>query len=76
MRQKVLLKNINKWWRPDKEKSIQIVKNGGWHFNNLFSAKEISVKLRTFAHQEFSKNEYSDPKIIKKKNYETRRFIW
>ena len=67
MRQKVLLKNIKKWWRPDKEKSIQIVKNGGWHFNNLFSPKELSIKLKTFAHQEFSGNNFSNPKIIKKK---------
>lgn len=67
MRQKVLLKNIKKWWRPDKEKSIQIVRNGGWHFNNLFSPKELSIKLKTFAHQEFSGNNFSNPKIIKKK---------
>ena len=47
MRQKILIKNLRKWWRPDKEKSIQIVNNGGWHFNNLFSPKEISIKLKT-----------------------------
>jgi len=67
MRQKVLIKNINKWWRPDKEKSIQIVKNGGWHFNNFFSPKELSIKLKTFAHTEFSEDKFSNPKIIKQK---------
>ena len=67
MRQKVLIKNLKKWWRPDKEKSIQIVRDGGWHFNNLFSPKEISIKLKTFAHQEFAEDKYSDVKIIKKK---------
>lgn len=67
MRQKVLIKNLHKWWRPDKEKSIQIVEDGGWHFNNLFSPKEISIKLKTFAHQEFSLNKFSNPSIIKNK---------
>jgi beta-1,4-mannosyl-glycoprotein beta-1,4-N-acetylglucosaminyltransferase len=27
MRQKVLLKNLHKWWRPDKERNIQIIKD-------------------------------------------------
>lgn len=67
MRQKVLKKNIRKWWRPDKEKSIQLIENGGWHFNNLFSAKELSLKLRTFAHTEFSSKKFSDISTIKKK---------
>ena len=67
MRQKILIKNLRKWWRPDKEKSIQIVNNGGWHFNNLFSPKEISIKLKTFAHQEFAIDDFSNPKIIQSK---------
>jgi beta-1,4-mannosyl-glycoprotein beta-1,4-N-acetylglucosaminyltransferase len=67
MRQKVLLKNLKKWWRPDKEKSVQLVRNGGWHFNNLFSAKELSIKLKTFAHEEFATDRYSNVDIIKEK---------
>ena len=67
MRQKILIKNLHKWWRPDKEKSIQIINNGGWHFNNLFSPKEISIKLKTFAHQEFSNEKFCNISIIKKK---------
>ena len=51
MRQKILIKNIKKWWRIDKEKSIEVINNGGWHFNNLFSAEEMSIKLKTFAHE-------------------------
>lgn len=67
MRQKVLKKNLKySFFRIDKEKSIQIIDNGGWHFNNLFSPKEISIKLRTFAHDEFSSATFSNPSIIKK----------
>jgi beta-1,4-mannosyl-glycoprotein beta-1,4-N-acetylglucosaminyltransferase len=67
MRHKVLLKNLKKWWRPDKEKSVELIDNGGWHFNNLFSAKELSIKLKTFAHEEFAADKYSSIDIIKKK---------
>ena len=68
MRQKVKSKNLNyNFLRIDKEKSIEIFKNGGWHFNNIMKPNEISKKLRTFAHKEFSKNEFSSPKIIEEK---------
>lgn len=67
MRQKILKKNIKKWWRLDKERSIELIENGGWHFNNFLSSKELSLKLRTFAHIEFSEKKYSDPAIIEKK---------
>jgi beta-1,4-mannosyl-glycoprotein beta-1,4-N-acetylglucosaminyltransferase len=67
MRQNILLKNLKKWWRPDKEKSIEKIFNGGWHFNNIFSAKELSTKLKTFAHKEFCSDKYSKINIIKKK---------
>ena len=67
MRQKILSKNIKKWWRPDKEKNIELITNGGWHFNNVFGPKDISIKLKTFAHTEFSKPEFSDTKVIKEK---------
>ena len=67
MRQKVLKKNLNKaFWKFYKEKNIEIIENGGWHFNSIISPAEISKKLRTFAHTEFSKNQYSDINIIKK----------
>jgi beta-1,4-mannosyl-glycoprotein beta-1,4-N-acetylglucosaminyltransferase len=64
LRQKILVKNIKKWWRPDKEKSIQIIEDGGWHFNNFLSPEELAIKLNTFAHTEFSDKKYSDPLII------------
>ena len=68
MRQKVRSKNLNyNFLRIDKEKNIQIFDNGGWHFNNIMTPKQISIKLKTFAHSEFSGEEYSDINIIKSK---------
>ena len=67
MRQKVLKKNCSKFWKINKETSIQIVKDGGWHFNNLLTAKQISLKLKTFAHKEYSSEKFSNPKIIREK---------
>ena len=68
MRQKIVRKNLNySFLRIDKEKNIQIFKNAGWHFNNILTPKEISLKLRTFAHTEFASKKYSDVKIIEDK---------
>ena len=68
MRQKVLSKNLNySFFRFNKEKNIEIFKNGGWHFNNIMSAEKISLKLKTFAHKEYSSSKFSDPQIIQKK---------
>ena len=68
MRQKVRSKNLDyNFLRFDKEKSIEIINNGGWHFNNILEPEEISLKLRTFAHSEFSEKKYSDVEIIKSK---------
>jgi beta-1,4-mannosyl-glycoprotein beta-1,4-N-acetylglucosaminyltransferase len=67
MRQKILSKNIKKWWRPDKEKNIQLISHGGWHFKDIFTPEELSIKLKTFAHKEFSSEEFSNKKIIENK---------
>ena len=68
LRQKVKSKNLNyKFFRLDKEKNIELFKNGGWHFNNILTPKEISLKLRTFAHSEFSEKKFSDVEIIQDK---------
>ena len=68
MRQKVRSKNLRyKFYRFDKEKNIEIFKNAGWHFNNVMSPESISLKLKTFAHSEFSESKFSDINIIKNK---------
>ena len=50
-----------------KKKNIQIFNAGGWHFNNILDPQEISLKLKTFAHSEFSSEELSSPNVIKEK---------
>ena len=68
MRQHVKSKNLKySFLRFDKEKNIQIFYNGGWHFNNIMTSEEISKKLKTFAHTEFSNDTFSSPDIIKNK---------
>ena len=68
MRQKVQVKNLSSpFWKFYKEKNIEIINNGGWHFNSLLTPEEISNKLKTFAHNEFSGKEYSSVEVIKKK---------
>ena len=71
LRQKILTKNLRyPLWRIDKEKSIQIINNGGWHFNNILSPREISLKLKSFAHTEFSDEKFSSLKVI---NYKIKK---
>ena len=68
MRQKVKSKNLRyNFLRFDKEKNIQIFDNAGWHFNNILSSKEISLKLKTFAHSEFVDEKFSSIDVIKRK---------
>jgi len=68
LRQKIKSKNLKyNFFRIDKERNIELFKNGGWHFNNILTAKEISIKLQTFAHSEFSGPEFSNEHIISKK---------
>jgi len=68
MRQKIKSKNLNyKFFRIDKEKNIQIFNDAGWHFNNILSPKEIALKLKTFAHSEFSDQKFTSIKVIEDK---------
>ena len=67
MRQKVLTKNLKKVFKFNNEKSIEIINDGGWHFNNIMSPDKISIKLKTFAHSEFSGKKFSSLKVIKSK---------
>tara|TARA_Y100000768_G_C23863495_1_gene626873 strand:+ start:155 stop:970 length:816 start_codon:yes stop_codon:yes gene_type:complete len=68
MRQKVKSKNLKySFLRFDKEKNIQLFNNGGWHFNNVLTAEEISLKVKTFAHTEFSGEKFSKSEIIQEK---------
>lgn len=66
MRQKVLKKNLKYgFWRIDKERNFQLIKNGGWHFSYLLTPKEIQRKIMTFAHTELNKSKFTSLKNIK-----------
>ena len=68
LRQKIKSKNLNyNFYRLDKERNIKLFNNGGWHFNNVMSPKEISIKLKTFAHSEFSDEKFANEEVIKSK---------
>ena len=71
MRQKVKTKNLKySCLRIDKERNIEVFKEAGWHFNNLMSPKDISLKLKTFAHSEFSSEKFTSVDIINQKIHE------
>ena len=55
------------FWRFDKPKNIQIIKDGGWHFAYLQSPENISKKIKSFAHGEFNKDHLVDEIKIKEK---------
>ena len=55
------------FWRIDKQKNLQIIDNGGWHFAYLQDVRNISKKIKSFAHGEFNKAE-----IVSEKNIELK----
>ena len=55
------------WWRIDKPKNVEILKNGGWHFSFLYDEEGIIKKISSFQHKEFDKEKYKDKNIIKEK---------
>jgi len=62
------IKHMNyPFWRIDKEKSIQLLKEGGWHFTYLMSPSDISQKIQSMAHTEFNKEKFRNIKNIKNK---------
>ena len=66
LRQKILVKNLNySILRLDKEKSIEVFREGGWHFNYLLKPEAISNKLKTFAHTEFDNEKFTNIEKIK-----------
>ena len=70
LRSRILLKNLKySFWRIDKEKNIEIINEGGWHFNYLLKPKEISKKFKSLAEISWDKEEYfNEENIVKKIN--------
>jgi len=46
---------------------VQIIKNGGWYFSWMSGVNKIIQKIESYAHQEYNKPEFKDPKKIKDK---------
>ena len=44
-----------------------IIKNGGWHFSNIKSPKDIIKKLSSFCHGEFNLEKFKNEKLIEQK---------
>ena len=65
---KLKAKNLKyNFLRFDKEKNIEVFENAGWHFNNIMSPEQISLKLKTFAHTEFNSKEFYSVENIRNK---------
>jgi beta-1,4-mannosyl-glycoprotein beta-1,4-N-acetylglucosaminyltransferase len=66
------------WWRFDtllksnKERSVRIIKKGGWHFSQIMSPKQIQIKFLNDEHHdeyELNKLKYKKIKDMIKKKY-------
>ena len=53
-------------WRIDKEKSIQLIEFGGWHFSYMMKPEDILKKIESMAHTEFNKEKFKNLSTIKK----------
>ena len=51
--------------RTGTENNFHYISNGGWHFSYLGSPEQIQYKLKTFAHDEFDSEEYTNIENIK-----------
>ena len=68
MRKKILKKNISKpFWKFYIEKNIDIIEDGGWHFNNLYDLELISKKIKTFPHTEYDIEKFTNLENIKRR---------
>ena len=55
---------IDTFFSKTKYNSIKIINNGGWHFSNIKTPKEIEFKLRSYLHhREFDENPLSVDQI-------------
>jgi|TARA_B100001964_G_scaffold244988_1_gene329216 beta-1,4-mannosyl-glycoprotein beta-1,4-N-acetylglucosaminyltransferase len=55
------------FYRIDKPKAAQVIKNGGWHFSFLKNSEDISKKIISYAHREYNKPEFTDKKKIEER---------
>ncbi len=51
-------------WKFYKPKQPQLILDGGWHFSFLKKPKDISKKIKSFAHQEFNNEKFTNISLI------------
>ena len=54
------------FYRFDKIK-WNIIDKGGWHFSFVMSPEEVIKKIKSFAHSELNKSQFTDPNLISEK---------
>jgi len=55
------------FWRIDKIRDLQIIKDGGWHFSYLQSPESLLKKIASFSHGEHNIPEFANSKNIEEK---------
>tara|TARA_Y100000590_G_scaffold461624_1_gene623645 strand:+ start:645 stop:1454 length:810 start_codon:yes stop_codon:yes gene_type:complete len=55
------------FWRIDKVRDLQIIKNGGWHFSYLQNPEGLIKKISSMSHGEHNKPEFVNQKNIEEK---------
>jgi len=55
------------FWRFDKIRNLQIIKNGGWHFSYLQKVDLIIKKIKSFSHGEFNNSSIINANLINEK---------
>ena len=55
------------FWKFYRPKEPQLIFDGGWHFSYLKKPENISKKIKSFAHQEFNQEKFTNVENIKKR---------
>ena len=55
------------FWKIFSNKEPQLIQNSGWHFSFLKKPESIIKKIKSYAHQEFNKSEFTNLDNIEKK---------
>ena len=58
---------IDTYFSKNKMIDIEIIKDGGWHFNYLLEPKDISKKFKSLAETNWDKEKYYNEEVIKDK---------
>ena len=61
LRNKTKIKNLKyKFWRIDKYQNISKINSGGWHFSFLGNADFIASKIKSYVHNEYDKDKFTN----------------